>query len=228
MKKTPGAAATPRSSLSPDEILRLAVSIADREGIGAASMRRLARELSVTPMALYWHFSDKDRLLDAMAEHVVADAEFTDAPDTAWQDRYREVLTTLVRLLRAHPWMGRLVIERVVPLPNYLTAVEIMLDSARAAGLDPRAGAELAQQAVQAVVVLAEYEPRHSSGSTATAAKRADRASFLATLDPDRFPNIRAAAEPLTTPQSPEDYYRLGIDMIIGGIRAVADPRATH
>ena len=38
----------------------------------------------------------------------------------------------------------------------------------------------------------------------------------------DRFPNIRAAADPLTTRESIDDYYRLGIDMIVGGIAAIA------
>jgi TetR/AcrR family tetracycline transcriptional repressor len=222
--KSPGASPpSARSSLSAAEILTVAVIIADREGIAAVSMRRLARELSVTPMALYWHFDDKEQLLDAMAERVVADAEFTDSPDLTWDDRYRGVLITLVTLLQAHPWMGRLVIERIVPLPNYLAALEIMLDSARVAGLNPRLAAGLAQQSVQAVVILAEYEPRHDHPAPAGAEECSDREAFLGTVDADRFPNVRAAAEPLSTPQEIDDYYRYGLDMIIGGLRAIAD-----
>ena len=206
MPKSSGTSSSARSSLSSADILTVAVIIADREGIAAVSMRRLARELSVTPMALYWHFDDKEQLLDAMAERVVADAEFTDSPDLAWDDRYRGVLITLVKLLRAHPWMGRLVIERIVPLPNFLAALEIMLDSTRVAGLDPRLGAHLAQQVVQAVVILAEYEPKHDQH--AEDEECSDREAFLGTIDADRFPNVRAAAEPLSTPQDVDDYYR--------------------
>ncbi len=221
-RATEGTGGTP-PTLSAAEILRVAVSIADRDGLTGLSMRRLAGELSVTPMALYWHFpGKKHQLLDAIAEQVFADAEFTDAPDAPWEDRYRHVLTALVGVLRRHPWMGRLVIERIVPMPHYLVALEIMLDSARAAGLDPRLGTLVAQQAVQSVVVLAEYEPQRHRTSAEAAAERNEMAAFLGTLDPDLFPHLRAAAEPLTTPDEPDDYYRVGLDMIVGGIRAIA------
>jgi TetR/AcrR family transcriptional regulator, tetracycline repressor protein len=212
---------TARSSLSPHDILRVAISIADGEGIDAVSMRRVAREQSVTPMALYWHFEDKDRLLDAMAERVVAEAEFNDLPDAAWEDRYRAVLTILVSLLRTHPWMGRLLIERLVPLPKYLAALEIMLDCARVAGLTPRTAAMVVQQVVQSVVALAEYEPKRVGTEPSVTA--AEWAEFAETLDPNVFPNVRAAVEPLTTPDKVDDYYRLGIDMIVGGLHAVAE-----
>lgn len=209
-----------RSTLSPKEVLRSAVAIADREGIEAVSMRRLAREHGVTPMALYWHFEDKDALLDRMAEHVVTDADFTDLAGAGWEQRLRRVLVTLVDLLRGHPWMGRQVIERLVPLPNYLAAFEIMLDSARQAGLSSAHGALLCQQAVQSVVALAVYEPRHKPDQSAECSATEQ---LLGDLPAGRFPNIRAAAEVLTTPPDLDDYYRLGIDAIVGGIATVAE-----
>lgn len=202
--------------------MRVAVAIADAEGIAAVSMRRIAREHAVTPMALYWHFADRDRLLDAMAEQVVADTRFHDEPGAVWEERYRQVLTDLVQLLRAHPWMGRLVIERLVPLPKYLAALEIMLDCTRVAGLSPQVGAVLAQQAVQSVVALTECEP----GSPSPAKDRDECADLLDFFDGpgvEALPNVRAAAVHLTSPPDPEEYFRLGIATILGGVRAVAD-----
>ena len=211
----------PQANLSAERILDAAVLIADREGLEALSMRHLAAELSVTPMALYWHFPGKQQLLDAVAEQVFAEAEFADASKAPWTDRYRAVLTSLVGLLRRHPWTGRLVIERIVPMPNYLAALEIMLDCARVAGLEPRLGTLVAQQAVQSVVVLAEYEPHHGDKPAHAEAERTAMTDILKTVDPDLLPNVRAAAEPLTTPDDPEDYYRLGLEMVLGGIQAV-------
>ena len=76
------------------------------------------------------------------------------------------------------------------------------------------------QQAVQSVVALTEYEPkRQGAEPSATAAEWAE---FAENLDPNEFPNVQAAIEPLTTPDKVDDYYRLGIDMIVGGLRAVA------
>lgn len=213
--------------LSPETIIQVAVAIADEEGLGAVSMRRLARELSVTAMALYWHFEDKDHLIDAMAERVVADGQFDDDPSAHWEQRLRAVLTGLVSLLHQHPWMGRPVIERLVPLPNYLAALEIMLDSARQAGLSSQEGAVLAQQAVQAVVTLAENEPETQMDSAELSAECVAQHDHLANLPGEQYPNIRAAAGSLTAPQDLEDYYRLGIDMIVGGIATMAEARVS-
>ncbi|MGH3446698.1 MAG: TetR/AcrR family transcriptional regulator [Nocardioidaceae bacterium] len=227
MKNVSESTDTAKSALSPEQILNVAVTIADREGLAAVSMRRLGRELSVTPMALYWHFEDKDRLVDAMAERVVAHGQFDDTPSDHWGQRLRSVLTGLVALLHEHPWMGRPVIERLVPLPNYLAALEIILDSTRQAGLGPQEGAVLAQQAVQAVVALAEHEPETQTDSTALTAQYVAQYDYLASLPNEQYPNIRAAASPLTGPQDLEDYYRLGIDMVVGGIAAIADTSPT-
>ena len=46
-----------------------ALRLADAEGLEAVTIRRLAQELGVTPMALYWHFKNKDELLAATVEH---------------------------------------------------------------------------------------------------------------------------------------------------------------
>lgn len=206
-----------RPTLSSQQILSAAVARADHGGLTAVSMRGLARELGVTPMALYWHFADKNALVDAMVELVVEEAHFVDAPGGTWQERYRGVLTTLVEVLHAHPWVGRLVIERLVLLPNYLTALEILLDALRQAGLTPQEGAVLVQQSVQTVASLVEYEPHPAPDEDCRDEQK------LGDLPGDQYPNVRAAAAALSTPSDPRQYYRLGIDTIIGGIVSIAD-----
>ena len=59
--KTARAAAPPR--LSREALVEAAMALADREGLDALTIRRLAGEIGVTPMALYWHVKDKDELL---------------------------------------------------------------------------------------------------------------------------------------------------------------------
>lgn len=208
-----------RARLSQERIVTIAVAIADQEGLSAVSMRRLARDLSVTAMALYRHFDDKDDLIDAMAERAVAEARFVDDPDSGWDLRFRSVLSGLVSVLHEHPWMGRPLIERLVPSPKYLEALEILLASARQVGLNTEEAVILTQQAVQAVVTLVDYEP-----SPKPVRKwRAERDALLE-LDLTRYPNVRAAATPLSGHFTPDTYYRLGLDTIIAGI---AGQRAT-
>ncbi len=59
-----------RERLSRDVVAAGALDLADREGLEAVTIRRLATDNSVTPMALYWHFKDKDAVLDGIAEQI--------------------------------------------------------------------------------------------------------------------------------------------------------------
>ena len=63
----------PRVPLSRERVLRAAVALADEHGVEAISMRRIAGELGVVPMALYKHVSSKDELLDGMIDVVVGE-----------------------------------------------------------------------------------------------------------------------------------------------------------
>ncbi len=210
-----------RTRLSAEQVLAVSVAIADREGLAHVSMRRLGQELSVTPMALYKHFRDKAGLLDAMAERTIGRARFEDDPGQTWEGRLRAVLSGLVALLQEHPWMGRMLVERVVPLPKYLEALEIMLDATREAGLTAEEGAVATQLAVQATVALVDDAPR---GKRPTAVSVEVKA-FLRDLDPTSYPNVRAAATPLSGQIAVATYYRLGIEMIVGGIGALVSGR---
>src|SRR4051812_32559633 len=64
-------------------------------------MRRLARELDVTPGALYWHFANKQELLGAVADHVLATACAEPAP-MGWRDRIEAVCRGLRDALLSH------------------------------------------------------------------------------------------------------------------------------
>jgi AcrR family transcriptional regulator len=67
-----------REPLSQTRILATALEIADREGLEGLSFRRLADALGVTPMALYNHFDNKQAVLEAILDHVVATYRPTD------------------------------------------------------------------------------------------------------------------------------------------------------
>jgi AcrR family transcriptional regulator len=57
-----------RVPLSRERVLRAAVAIADATGIGSLTMRSLARELGVKPMALYYHVANKEEILDGIVD----------------------------------------------------------------------------------------------------------------------------------------------------------------
>lgn len=66
-----------------------ATQLLDDYGIADLTMRRLARELGVTPGALYWHFADKQALLGAVSDRILAPAAAS-GPDE-WADRIHAI-----------------------------------------------------------------------------------------------------------------------------------------
>jgi TetR/AcrR family tetracycline transcriptional repressor len=71
--------------LTKRDVVVAATSLLDAYGIADLTMRRLARELDVSPGALYWHFANKQQLLGAVADRILEPA-LTDEPPSGWQD----------------------------------------------------------------------------------------------------------------------------------------------
>src|SRR6187431_1791712 len=92
-----------RMALNRQRVLEAAVTLADEVGIEALSMRRLANELGVVPMALYKHVANKEQLLDGMVDVLVSEIE-PPAPGLAWKAALREQVLTARRALLGHPW----------------------------------------------------------------------------------------------------------------------------
>jgi AcrR family transcriptional regulator len=125
--------APPRVPLSRERVLRAAVALADRGGVDALSMRRLAQELGVVPMALYKHVANKDELLDGMIDVVVGEID-PPAGGTDWKTAMRRrVLSARGALLR-HPWASRVIESRTEPTPTVLEYMDSMIGLFRAGG----------------------------------------------------------------------------------------------
>src|SRR3954466_1280852 len=75
-----------RNPLSRERIIDAAVGLLEEDGWDALSMRRLAQELDVWPMAVYRYFRDKDELVDALVDHAAARMELPGA-EGHWRAR---------------------------------------------------------------------------------------------------------------------------------------------
>ncbi|MHA7299556.1 TetR/AcrR family transcriptional regulator [Pseudarthrobacter sp. MDT3-1] len=92
-----------RPRLNRDRVLQAAVSLADEVGIGPLSMRRLAQELDVVPMALYKHVANKDELLDGMVEVIIGEID-PPVADVDWKSTVRLRVLSARRVLQRHKW----------------------------------------------------------------------------------------------------------------------------
>ncbi len=125
--------AEPRVPLSRERILRTAVALADRGGVESASMRKIAQELGVVPMALYKHVSGKDELLNGMVDVVVGEVD-PPVPDVDWKTAVRRRILSARRTLLSHPWASRVIESRTEPTPTVLGYMDSMIGMFRAGG----------------------------------------------------------------------------------------------
>ncbi|HXH78880.1 TetR/AcrR family transcriptional regulator C-terminal domain-containing protein [Nocardioides sp.] len=115
--------ASPRVRLNRDRVLLAAVSLADAIGIEALSMRRLAQELGVVPMALYKHVANKEELLDGMVEVIIAKIG-PDESDAEWKPAVRRRVLSARHALARHPWARRVIESRTTQTPAVLSYMD--------------------------------------------------------------------------------------------------------
>ena len=118
--------ARPREPLSRERILRAAVALADEAGVESLSMRKLAHELGVVPMALYKHVANKDQLLDGMIDVVVGEID-PPIEGATWKTAIRERILSARRALLRHPWASRVMESRTEPTPTVLSYMDSMV-----------------------------------------------------------------------------------------------------
>jgi AcrR family transcriptional regulator len=131
MSRPPGP--PPRERLNRERVLQGALAVADAGGIGALTIRSLARELGVKPMSVYHHVANKEEILDGIVDLVFGEIELP-APDGDWQPEMRRRARSARVVLRRHPWAIGLLESRTAPGPATLRHHDRMLGILRGAG----------------------------------------------------------------------------------------------
>ena len=125
----------PRHRLSRERVLRTAIRRADQGGLEALSMRTLAEELEVAPMALYRHVANKDDLIDAMIDVIFSEIGLPSG-GADWKTAMRQRALSLRDVLASHRWAIGLMESRRSPGPANLRHHDAVIGRLRAAGFD--------------------------------------------------------------------------------------------
>lgn len=146
---SPDAARTP---LSRARVAEAAVALADDAGLDGTTMRRLADDLGVTPMALYKHVANREELVDAMVDHIVGEMIAPDAdPDAVTAETWKSALRAQVTASRAvvlrHPWSVEAIETRTLASPVVLAYMDRLMRILFAGGLS----ADLVHHAMHAL-----------------------------------------------------------------------------
>src|SRR3989442_10616094 len=136
-EKVPREARTP---LSRERILRVAINLADRNGIDSLSMRKLGQELGVEAMSLYSHVANKDDLLDGMVDVVFGEIGPPPA-GVGWRSVMHQRAVAARTALSRHPWAIGLMESRRRPGPATLRHHDAVLGALRKAGFSIEAAA---------------------------------------------------------------------------------------
>ena len=89
-----------------------ALAMIQREGAEHLSMRGLAADLGVTPMALYYYVGNKEELLELATDAVLARVPRPEVRDRDWREGLREAALSGFRLLRKYPGLSAHIINR--------------------------------------------------------------------------------------------------------------------
>ena len=133
MTRKTRATTSSRPPLSRERALSTAVALADAEGIGSLSMRKLAQELGVEAMSLYHHVTNKEDILDGMVDMVFGEIELP-SDGTDWKTAMRQRAESARAALTRHPWAISIMDSRTSPGPATLRHHNAVLGSCRGAG----------------------------------------------------------------------------------------------
>ena len=221
----PGARSGHRGRLSRALIVRTALLLMDNEGLESVSMRRVGRELGVEAMSLYNHVRDKEDLLDAITEAVLG--EFHWEPNTDdWVEQGREAAREWRRLMKSHPNVIRLMIERKHPLASAdaLRPTEIALDILRRAGLSERDTVHAFRAIGGYIFGVVMMESGNLAPGRPDETGEMTPAELMRAIPPD-FPCL-AQMLPWLMGCDDDATFELGLDLLLEGIRAKFGARA--
>jgi TetR/AcrR family transcriptional regulator, tetracycline repressor protein len=211
---------SPREPLSRSRIVAAAVTILDRHGVEALSMRSLAEQLNTAATSLYRHVHNKGELLDLTVDALMAEVELP-APGTNWRTSMRTVSLNFRAVLLRHRNVAVLRGTRLAIGPNTLRMMEFVCSRLLEAGFSETDAAAAGATVINYTVgcVLAEVLPTaeiEASGYTweqfAT-----EMSARVAALPLDRYPVMRRMLPMLLGHHSSQPF-EYGLDALLDGL----------
>jgi AcrR family transcriptional regulator len=160
-------------------IAAAAIALADADGLGAVSMRKVAATLGTAPASLYRYVDSRDELLELMGDAVAGELDLSRPPSGDWQAALVTLAHQLHDAYRRHPWLLDLVPGRVGVGPHAVDQLEYAL--AALAGVDVAGPVKLEAVAMLNGIVALAVRTELSVGDS-TAAWSAAQAEFLGSV----------------------------------------------
>lgn len=224
----------PKREMSIEQIVEKAIEIADKHGLEAVSMNRVASEFGFTAMSLYRYIPSKDDLLLLMQDAVGDIPLPAERPPHEWRESLCEYVMGTISIFRDHPWYGDIPISSIPIAPNNLRIVDWALRPLRDMPLND-------YEKMSIVLLLSNYA--RSSGMLQRDINRAVlagsnvetfsglhySAALQALVKPEQYPNLHplvmsgAYTGENESENSVGDDIEFGMERILDGIEQYLD-----
>ncbi|MEU8762192.1 TetR/AcrR family transcriptional regulator C-terminal domain-containing protein [Streptomyces sp. NPDC048659] len=215
--------------LSRERIVAAAVALADAEGLGAVTMRRLATALSVPTTALYRQVPGQGELVRLMADAVFAEVPLGPVP-AEWRPGLERAARWLRGVYARHGWMAHAMAGFVRPVaaPHAMAYAEWVLGVLRSTPLsaERKLFTHLTLLAyVQGMGMAGELEARARQDSGLSGGEWMDENEprFDAIQSAGTYPSLHAMAGELMFPMSLDSLFEFGLGRTLDGIATMID-----
>ena len=212
-----------RIPLTRERVLDAAMKLADQSGLEGLSMRKLGQALGVEAMALYYHFANKERVLDGIVDLVFTEI---DVPESGadWKTAMRQRAISVRDALLRHRWAIGLMESRTNPGPANLRHHDAVIGCLRAAGFDMAATATAYSLLDSYIYGFAMTKMNLPFEDTSDIVEMSE--TMLAPFAPGEYQNL---ADFITEHAMKPGYdyaneFEYGLDVILDGLERVRDP----
>jgi TetR/AcrR family tetracycline transcriptional repressor len=230
-----------RPPLTRRRIVEVAMALVDEIGLQGLTIRRIAAELGVSPMAIYSHIADKAELIDLFVDQVVGESYVEVDPDDEWSEQVRAICRGYREGWGRHPGVAQAFTAAAGSSsptsvgPHATAQIEQVLGVLAGAGFGPEGQARafrvlyvfmrgaLIAQPTRMHSLGAETTDSPSSGAPSRDAPSRDAADrrggteqFLGSVDPASVPHLIAAAPYFSV----DDGFDYGLEVILAGLAA--------
>lgn len=204
-------------ALSLERVCEAALELADSDGLGALSMRKLGQRLGVAPMTIYGYVESRDALLEVMCDQVLDLIEIPLELSDDWQEAIVQIMDAMRTLLVKHPSVVQIVSTRrnKTHSVGFVRMVDHVLRLLEIGGLPPESTVRafgfihsftLGYAAYQVPRMHADLEENRmvADGLREVAVRRG-------------FSRVEAGAEQLSR-VADVDYFRRGLAALVSGL----------
>jgi len=212
-----------RIPLSRERVLEAALKLADQGGLESLSMRKLGQALGVEAMALYYHFANKERVLDGIVDLVFGEIELPQI-GADWKSAMRRRAISVRDALSRHRWAIGLMESRTHPGPANLRHHDAVIGCLRAAGFDMATAATAYSLLDSYIYGFALTKMNLPFDTTTDIAEMAE--SMLEPFPAGEYPNLAdfITEHAMQPGYDYADEFEYGLDVILDGLERARGP----